>query len=104
MLIQVSPHGSLGSEALSAHVQREVRRAVRSFENRVTRVEVHFHDDNGPAAHGHDKRVVIEARLAGRQPFAVAQSSDDLYGAITEAARKLRRTGMRLMDIDQHRH
>lgn len=71
-------------------IQDEIRSALERFESRITRVEVHLKDVNGPKA-GNDKQCTIEARPAGMDPIAVTADSEDLWTAITDAAAKLQR-------------
>jgi hypothetical protein len=54
-------------------------------------VEVHLSDENGPETGWHDKRCVMEARLAGRQPIAVTDEAGTLDQAVDGAADKLTR-------------
>ena len=62
-----------------------VETGLARFRERLTRVEVHLSDVNGPKG-GRDARCALEARAAGRQPVAVtneAHTPDDaVKGAI----------------------
>lgn len=71
-----------------AHVQ--VKHILRHFAQQLTRVEVHFHDINGPK-HGVDKRILLEARIRGQDPVTAEESSDNWHLAIKGAAEKLER-------------
>jgi len=89
MQIQINGHISQ-SDPLHEHVEKEVTHAVRHFAERVTRVEVHLHDENAEK-HGKDKRVVLEARPAGHQPLTVTHDGTDMYDTIHQASNKLER-------------
>lgn len=78
------------TDAIEARVRADVDGAIDRFRDRVTRVEVHLEDINGPKA-GVDKRCMMEVRLSGLQPMAVEHQGADLYDAITAAAGKLER-------------
>ena len=71
-------------------IQNEIRNTLDRFQDRITRVEVHLKDVNGPKS-GNDKQCTIEARPAGMDPVAVTADAQDLWTAITDASRKLQR-------------
>ena len=88
MKIEVRAADLPGSDAIIEHVNKRVHAAIHHWESQVTRVEVHLHDDNAKKA-GMDKRCVMEVRLANHQPLVVEDTTDDLYDAVTAAAKKL---------------
>ena len=90
MQIQINTNGLKSSEAIDEHVHAELEHAVGRFEKRITRIEVHLHDENS-GKHGVDKKCVMEARPSGHQPVTVTDESDDLYEAIRNASGKLAR-------------
>ena len=103
MQIQINPGDVPASDAIDRHVRDEVERALRVFGERVTRVEVHLHDENGQKG-GLDKRCIMEARVAGLKPIAVQQDGDDLYLVIKQTAEKLQRAvGHRLERHEAHK-
>lgn len=71
-----------------AHVQ--VKHILRHVAHQLTRVEIHFHDINGPK-HGVDKRVLIEARIRGKDPVTADCDAADWRLAVKGAAEKLER-------------
>ena len=92
MQIQVnSDHNVEGHAALDAQVSGAVERALRRFSDHITRVEVHLSDENADKSGEHDKRCLMEARLEGRQPIAVAHQAATLDQAVDGAAEKLTR-------------
>ena len=82
----------VGREALARHAEHVVRRVLDRFSNEVTRVEIHLSDSNGQKAGENDKRCLMEARVAGRQPIAVADEASTLHQAIDGATRKMKRS------------
>jgi len=100
MLIQVNAGEFHSTPAIIAHVEAEVEKSLKLFRERVTRVEVHLRDDNGPKS-GVDKRCVMEARLAARQPIAVENTGTDMYDAIVGAAGKLERAVRKLVEKER---
>ena len=57
----------------------------------ITRVEVHFSDENGAEAGGVDKRCLLEVRTAHRQPVALGHTDETLEKALDGAAKKMHR-------------
>lgn len=92
MLIQVNFGDVQHSDAIESWAEARLRAQLGHLTERLTRVEVHLRDDNSRArTSADDKRCVMEARIAGRQPLAVEHDGDDLYKVIDEAAAKLSR-------------
>lgn len=69
--------------------EEEIRRSLRRFEPRLTRIEVHLSDNDGAKSGTLDKRCLIEARPKGLAPVAVSHDGDDIFAAITGAIGKL---------------
>ncbi len=90
MQIQLNTDSSLtGSEELAAQLEGDVRAALDRFSERITRVEVHLTDLNSGEKGGTDKRCLMEARVAGRQPTSVSHEAATVDLAIDGAADKL---------------
>jgi ribosome-associated translation inhibitor RaiA len=80
------------NDVLRAIVQGEVDRALGRFEDRLTRVEVYLSDLNGPKEGPlADKRCVVEARPAGRQPLVASDDTETVTEAIAGAVNKMKR-------------
>lgn len=93
MQIQINTGESVeGREALLRHTESVVKDALGRFSDHVTRVEIHLSDVNGSKAGDDDKRVLMEARIAGRQPIAVTEQAGSLHQAIDGATQKLKRS------------
>jgi ribosome-associated translation inhibitor RaiA len=95
MQIQVNTDDQIeGREALARRVQAEVEQTLDRFSDQITRVEVHLSDENSAqkgATPTGDKRCLIEARLAGRQPVAASHQAGTIDDALNGAAEKLKR-------------
>jgi ribosomal subunit interface protein len=92
MLIQVNYGDVKKTDVIDDYVNDRVTKELAHFAHRITRVEVHLHDENGASKHGAaDKRCTMEARPAGHQPMAVEHSGDNFQKVIAEAAGKLAR-------------
>jgi hypothetical protein len=68
-----------------------VEAAVDRFQSRITRIEVHLSDTNGPKHGEREKRTVIEVRVGGLRPIAVSHEAPTLLEATEGAAGKLQR-------------
>ncbi len=92
MKIQVNTDSNIeGDETLAAFVTSTVEEKLDRFKELITRVEVHLSDQNSHKEMPDDKRCVLEARLAGRQPIAVTHEGDTLHQAVIGATDKMRR-------------
>ena len=107
MQVQVTTgHHVDGSQRLIRHVEAEVTTALERFSGRITRVDVHFTDENGHTkSTPTDKRCALEARLAGLPPLGVSHDAASLeqalVGAIEKLERSLEHTLGRLKDARQ---
>lgn len=81
----------VGSDDLALQLEGKIRAALGHLSDRITRVEVHLSDVNGGKTSGDDKRCMIEARVAGRQPMSVTHEAPTVTLAIDGAADKLAR-------------
>ncbi len=101
MQVQVHTNDKIqGGESLAQWVQQEVATRLARFKETITRVEVYFSDSDGAAKSGaQDKRCVVEARPAGRQPVAANAEAPKVAEALTAALDKL----VRGLEADQGR-
>jgi hypothetical protein len=79
-----------GGDSATQVVESVVHSAVDRFEDRITRVEVHLSDTNGPKHGDREKRSVMEARIGGLRPIAVAHEAPTLIEAVEGAADRLK--------------
>ncbi len=80
-----------GDDALAQWVDRELRDKLARFAEHITRIEVHLRDTKAGHHADDDKRCVLEARMAGRQPVAVTHDASKVADALHGAAEKLSR-------------
>lgn len=92
MLVQLRTDNHIETtDELTEQVNAVVDNALGRFRQRITRVEVHLTDESSSAkSRDDDKRCVMEARLAGRQPVAVTNHGATVEVAMHGAANKLR--------------
>jgi hypothetical protein len=90
MLIQINTdHNIAGHEGLTSQVSGVVEGALSRFSEYIMRVKIHLSDGSSHRKDRDDKRCMIEARLAGRQPIAVTHTAETLDLAVDGAADKL---------------
>ncbi len=94
LLIQVRTDNNIkANEDFIEQVQDHLQDKLRRFQDRITRLEVHFTDENSSVKRGDDdKRCQIEARLNGLKPMSVTAYEASVFQALTEATRKLETT------------
>jgi ribosome-associated translation inhibitor RaiA len=93
MHVQINSDSNIeGTEEVAAHVKGVVTYAMSRFSDRITRIEVHLSEENGDKSGQRDKRCMMEARLAGRQPTVVTHQAASLDEAVDGAADKLKRS------------
>ena len=78
------------SDALREHVRHKLEPVERKHGERLTRIEVHFKDENAGKG-GRDARCVLEAHPEGRRPLVAEAVAEDAYTAAHQAAGKLDR-------------
>lgn len=92
MQVQMNYANVDASDTLETHVRDALEATIGRFSERLTRVEVHFSDLNGPDKSGpNDKRCRLEARPRGMDPLLVESVKNSFYDAADDAAGKLRR-------------
>jgi hypothetical protein len=81
-----------GSHLMADHLTTVVTAAMGRFGARVTRVEAHLSDVNGPARSSDDDiHCTLEARLVGLDAIVVKEFAGNAHQAIDGAVRKLKR-------------
>lgn len=90
MQVQVNTDSTIdGHDKLIQYIEGEVDVALARFGDQITRVEVHLSDENAGKPGDMDKRCVIEARAAGRQPVAVTHHAATVDESFSGAVHKL---------------
>lgn len=92
MQIQVNSNRSIAiGESFERWATDELNTSFGRFKDVITRIEVHMSDENGDRPGMDDKRCVIEARLANREPVAVNHQAANQDEAFRGASDKLKR-------------
>jgi ribosome-associated translation inhibitor RaiA len=81
-----------GHERLETYFSGEVEKGLTRFEEKITRVEVHFGDENGEKFSLNDKRCAIEVRTAKLQPLTVTEHADTIEKAFSGALAKVKKS------------
>lgn len=90
MQIQVNTDSNVsGGEGPADRIAGTVEARLARFGDYLTRVEVHLADESAGRTTGADKRCMIEARAAGRQPVAVTSHAATIDQALSTALGKL---------------
>jgi len=92
MKVQVNTDRNIqGDERLEEYVEQVLADTLGRFADQLTRVVVHLSDANAGKAGDDDKRCMMEARIAGRRPTAIAHQAGTVREAINGAADKIER-------------
>lgn len=92
MQIQINTDKNIdGNERLVTFFSSEVNSELERFDNLITRVEVHFGDENSEKFGKNDKRCLIEVRIAKKDPIAVTDYADTIEKAFHNALEKVKR-------------
>ncbi len=91
MQIQINTDKNIsGHEAMAKRLEENITRVLARFSRQVTRLEVHVSDENSASKSGvADKRCMLEARIAGRDPVSVSDVAVSIDQAVTGAANKM---------------
>lgn len=93
MNIQVNTdHNIEGGENLNTYVKNKLTEDFDRFRNAITRIEVHISDQNAQKSGDLDKRCLLEARIANRQPVVVSHNDETVHQAFDGASEKLMRS------------
>ncbi len=90
MQVQFNSDSSvMGTENVAERITAKVREKLDRFEDRLTRLEIHLRDVNGPKHGADDKSCTIEARPAGGRAIGVTEHASDVDTAARKAATTL---------------
>jgi len=87
MQINVQARGFALTDAIEAHLQRQLRFAFDHLGNRIRRVFVRLSDTNGQRG-GIDKRCQLQVKLADSSEVVIADVQTDLYLAVSRAVER----------------
>ncbi|HAY33637.1 MAG TPA: HPF/RaiA family ribosome-associated protein [Ignavibacteria bacterium] len=91
MKIQFNTDNNIkGSEKFREPLITMLSEELSRFSDKISRLEVFLTDETGKKNGQMDKRCVLEARIAGRQPVAVKSKADTIHKAVDVAVDKLK--------------
>ncbi|MCL6462129.1 Sigma 54 modulation protein / S30EA ribosomal protein [Flavobacterium micromati] len=92
MTVQINTDSNVeGSARSKAYFSDELEKALIRFEEKITRLEVHFGDENSDKSGMNDKRCLIEARIINMQPVAVTNHAETTEKAFHGALDKIKK-------------
>ena len=92
MFIQINTDNQIDSDAeRDDRIEEQIRQRLARFESRITDVQIHVADVNGPRGGAADLRCTFEARVNGLPPIAVTDNGSSVDQAILGAAKKAAR-------------
>ncbi len=88
MIVQINGHSHADVDSRKiTWMQTALGEEFARFADQISRVEVHFSDENGVDRKGSDDiRCLMEVRLNGKQPINVESRRDSVENAFREAA------------------
>ena len=105
MQIQLNSDSSVAvDQSVSEETQTILRSQLDRFATHLTRLEVHFSDVNGDRGGGDDKRCLLDARPAGRDPVIVTHDGPSIALATRGAAQKMNRLLTSLFGRLENKH
>lgn len=92
MQVQVNTDDHIpGREDMEREIAQILETELDRYADHITRVEVHLSDSNAAKLGDDDKRCLLEARVAGREPLTASHQTGDMRTAIDGAVEKLLR-------------
>lgn len=79
----------VGDTAVAEDVEALVRGRLSRISDRLSRVEVHIGDVNGPRGGGDDKRCAVEVRPNGMKPISATDQASTVEAAVASATDKV---------------
>ena len=90
MFIQIHADNQIPSDNdRNSRLEEQIRQRLARFEGRITDVEVHVSDVNGPRGGNADLRCSMEARVNGLAPVAAIDEGNTVDRAVIGAAKKV---------------
>jgi predicted component of type VI protein secretion system len=90
VFIQIHSDNQIPSDnERDTRLEEQIRQRLARFEGRITDVEVHVSDVNGPRGGNADMRCSMEARVNGIPPVAAIDEGNTFDRAVIGAAKKV---------------
>ena len=90
LYIQIHADNQVPSDSeRDTRLEDQIRQRLARFEGRITDVEVHVSDVNGPRGGNADLRCSMEARINGIPPVAAIDEGNTVDRAVIGAAKKV---------------
>jgi hypothetical protein len=90
LFIQIHADNQIDSDnGRDGRLEEQIRQRLARFEDRITDVEVHVSDVNGPRGGDSDLRCTMEARVSGIPPVAAVDEADTVDRCVIGAAKKV---------------
>jgi ribosome-associated translation inhibitor RaiA len=91
MTIQLNSDNNLTiHEAFRSQLINLLSEELSRFSEKITRLEVHFSDENGQKEGQNDKQCKLEARLEGMKPIIVSNQANNHEQAVEGAIKKMK--------------
>ena len=105
MIIQINTdHNISQNERMIAYFKTVIVDILKIYSEHITRIEVHFSDENGNKKGINDKKCLLEARLEGKQPMAVTSKANTIEEALNNALEKIEALLKTEMGQMKHHH
>ena len=78
------------SSAIDSFAREQLEAMLRPFSDAIVSIDVFMKDTNGPKG-GIDKAVLIRVHLRNRQQLALHSAHENLYAAIKNGAKRIKR-------------
>lgn len=101
MNIHLHTQGFELTTAIQTHVNRQIDFNLSNFATHIQAVDVYLKDINGPKG-GCDMKAIVCVSLMSRQVVKVECTRDDLYVAVSMAARQAKRSVKRGLSRNRH--
>ena len=91
MMIQINTDRNLSvNKEYESKIKDILLKELKRFDERITRVEVHFADENNSKPGIDDKKCLLEARLKGLNPIVVQSFGKNYDLALNGAIEKIK--------------
>lgn len=93
MLVQINTDKNIeGFSRMKDFFTEEVKNELARFDDKITRVEVHFGDENSTKFGKDDKRCTIEVRVEKKNPIAITTHAETIEKSFFESIEKVKRS------------